>query len=52
MLVIHHESSAYKICMLLVVHCLVHKSIYVTMCIEFGIFCLYAIEYSCYSMTT
>jgi hypothetical protein len=37
MSIIHHEHSAYKICLLLVVHWLVHKNIYVTMCIEFGI---------------
>jgi hypothetical protein len=37
MSIIHHEHSTYKICLLLIVHWLVHKSIYVTMCIEFGI---------------
>jgi hypothetical protein len=50
--IIHHEHSAYRICLLLAIHCLVHKSIYVTMCIEFGIFCLFVVEYSCCGRTT
>jgi hypothetical protein len=44
--IIHHEQSAYRICQLLAVHSLLHKSIHITMCIEFGIFCLCAVEHS------
>jgi len=44
MSIIHHEHSTYKICLLLAIHCLVHKSIYVTMCIEFAIFCLFVVS--------